>query len=101
VLPLLAVGGVGVISVTANIVAGDMKAMIRAFRQGDLETARKLHYKMWPINEAMFLETNPIPVKAAVALQGKISDEIRLPLTPLSDGNREKLKKVMTSYGLL
>jgi len=101
VLPLLAVGGVGVISVTANVVPRDMKAMIQAFRKGDLETARKLHYKMWPINEAMFLETNPIPVKAAVALLGKIEDELRLPLSPLSDTNRQKLRKVLEVYGLL
>ncbi len=101
VLPLLAVGGVGVISVTANIVPGDMKGMIQAFQKGDLETARKLHFKMWPINEAMFMETNPIPVKTAVALQGKISEEIRLPLSPLSDANRKKLKKIMEAYGLL
>jgi 4-hydroxy-tetrahydrodipicolinate synthase len=101
VLPLLAVGGVGVISVTANIVPGDMKGMIQAFQKGDLETARKLHFKMWPINEAMFMETNPIPVKAAVALQGKIGEEIRLPLSPISDANRQKLKKIMAAYGLL
>jgi 4-hydroxy-tetrahydrodipicolinate synthase len=101
VLPLLAVGGVGVISVTANIVPHDMQRMIHAFQMGDLEKARQLHYKMWPINEAMFLETNPIPVKAAVALQGKIGWDIRLPLTPLSDANREKLQKVMKTYGLL
>lgn len=101
VLPLLAVGGVGVISVTANVVPEDMKAMIEAFRKGDLASARKLHYKMWPINEAMFLETNPIPVKAALALQGRIADELRLPLSPLSEANREKVKKVLEAYGLL
>ncbi len=101
VLPLLAVGGVGVISVTANIVPGDMKGMIQAFRNGDMETARKLHYKMWPINEAMFMETNPLPVKAALALQGRIGWDVRLPLTPVSNASREKLKKIMETYGLL
>jgi len=101
VLPLLAVGGAGVISVTANIVPEDMKGMIQAFRNGDLDTARKLHYKMWPINEAMFLETNPIPVKAALALQGRIGWDIRLPLTPLSEAARGKLRKVLQAYGLL
>jgi 4-hydroxy-tetrahydrodipicolinate synthase len=101
VLPLLAVGGVGVISVTANIVPADMKGMIQAFQNGDLETARKLHYKMWPINEAMFMETNPVPVKAALALQGRIGWEVRLPLTPISSANREKLSAVMETYGLL
>jgi 4-hydroxy-tetrahydrodipicolinate synthase len=100
-LPLLAVGGVGVISVTANVIPGDLHAMVEAFRKKDLKKAQELHYKMWPINEAMFLETNPIPVKAALALMGKISGEIRLPLTPISDSNKEKLKKVLVDYGVL
>jgi 4-hydroxy-tetrahydrodipicolinate synthase len=100
-LPLLAVGGVGVISVTSNVIPGDMHAMVQAFQKKDLKKARELHYKMWPINEAMFLETNPIPVKAALALMGKISWDIRLPLTPISDANKEKLKKALISYGLI
>lgn len=100
-LPILAVGGVGVISVTANVIPGDMHAMMQAFENKDLQKARELHYKMWPINEAMFLETNPIPVKAALALIGKISWEVRLPLTKISDANRDKLKKVLGDYGLL
>ena len=94
-------GGVGVISVTGNVVPRDMRDMIDAFKQGDIEKARKLHYKMWPINKAMFFETNPIPVKAALALMGKIGWDIRLPLTPISDPNRDKLKKVLADYGLL
>jgi 4-hydroxy-tetrahydrodipicolinate synthase len=100
-LPLLAVGGVGVISVTSNVIPGDMHAMVQAFQKKDLKKARELHYKMWPINEAMFLATNPIPVKAALALMGKISWDIRLPLTPISDANKEKLKKALISYGLI
>jgi len=100
-LPILAVGGVGTISVTANVIPGDVHAMIKAFQNKDLEKARKLHYKMGPINEAMFLETNPIPVKAALALMGKISWEIRLPLTPISDAQKEKLRKVLVDYGLV
>lgn len=100
-LPLLAVGGVGVISVTANIAPRDTAEMIRAFERGDLPGARRLHYKLWPLHEAMFLETNPIPVKAALALMGKIGWEIRLPMTPLSESNRQKLRKALESYGLL
>ena len=100
-LPLLAVGGVGTISVTGNICPRDNKDMIEAFRKGDLDTARKLHYKTSPLNEAMFLETNPIPVKAALALMGKIGWEIRLPLIPISEANRDKLKTILTEYGLL
>lgn len=100
-LPLLAIGGVGVISVTANVAPRDTADMIRAFEQGDLARARKLHYKLWPLHEAMFLETNPIPVKAALAFMGKIGWEIRLPMTPLSEPNRPKLRKTLESYGLL
>ena len=100
-LPILAVGGVGVISVTANVVPADVRAMIDAFQSGNVRRARELHYKMWPLNEAMFLETNPIPVKAALALMGMISWELRLPLTPISGPNRERLQKVLDAYGLL
>ncbi len=100
-LPILCVGGVGVISVTANVVPGDVRAMIDAFRNGDISKARQLHYKMWPLHEAMFLETNPIPVKAALALMGMISWELRLPLTPLSEPNRDRLRTVLSAYGLL
>jgi 4-hydroxy-tetrahydrodipicolinate synthase len=100
-LPLLAVGGVGSISVTANIIPRDMKKMMEAFRRGDLDEARRIHYKSLPLHEAMFLETNPIPVKAALALMGRITWDIRLPLTPLSASSREKLQKALTDYGLL
>lgn len=100
-LPLLAVGGVGAISVTANIAPRDSAEMIRAFREGNLQKARELHYKLWPLHEAMFLETNPIPVKAALALMGRISWEIRLPMTPLSEPIRQKLRKTLEEYGLL
>jgi len=101
VLPILAVGGKGVISVVSNIIPGDMAAMIDAFEAGDLEKARNLHFRMSPIMEGCFLETNPIPVKTALAMMGKIEDEIRLPLYKLSDVNRQKLKKIMTDYGLI
>jgi len=101
VLPILAVGGKGVISVISNVIPEDMAAMIDAFDAGDLEKARELHYRMSPIMDGCFLETNPIPVKAALAMMGKIEYELRLPLCKMSDPNYQKLKKIMTYYGLI
>jgi len=101
VLPLLAVGGKGVISVISNIIPGDMSAMIDAFEAGDLERARELHYRMSPIVEGCFLETNPIPVKTALAMMGKITLELRLPLYKMADATYQKLTKIMTDYGLI
>ena len=101
ILPTLAIGGKGVISVTANVAPEDFSGMINAFNAGDLPRARELHYKTLPLNEAMFLETNPIPVKTAVSLMGLCSGEIRLPLCPPSPPNLERLKMVMKQYGLL
>ncbi len=100
-LPILAIGGRGVISVASNVIPADMAAMVDAFEAGDLAEARRLHYKMWPLMKALFYETNPIPLKAALALMGKIEYEYRLPMCPPSDENYEKLKKVMTNYGLI
>ncbi len=97
----MAVGGAGVISVTANIVPSEMAQMIDAARRGDFVNAGKLHHKIYPLHEALFLETNPIPVKTALSLLGKCSDEVRLPLCRLSAGNLNKLKKAMQEYGLL
>ena len=94
-LPLLCLGGRGGISVTANIAPYDMASMIDAFEDGNLSEARKLHYKMMPINNAMFIETNPIPVKTALALMGKIKEEMRLPLTRMAEKGRETLKKTL------
>ncbi len=99
--PLLAVGGRGVISVTANIVPDKIAAMWDAFEAGDSNTARSIHYQLIPLHNAMFLETNPIPVKTALGLMGKISPEMRLPLSPLSPGNLEKLKKILEKYHLV
>ncbi len=99
--PLLCVGGMGVISVVSNVVPGDMAGMCNAFFAGDLKKARELHYKMWPLTEAMFYETNPVPVKTALKLMGKITGEVRQPLCPMSTANEDKLKKVMQKYGLI
>lgn len=99
--PLLAVGGMGVISVTANIVPDKIAAMWDAFASGDQKTALALHYELLALHNAMFIETNPIPVKTALGLMGKITAEMRLPLTPMSPDSQEKLRKVMAEYRLL
>jgi len=101
VLPLLAIGGHGVISVVSNVTPGDMAGMCNAFFAGDLAGARKIHYKMWPLMEAMFYETNPAPVKTAMKLLGKITGEVRQPLCAMTPANEDKLRKVMQGYGLI
>lgn len=100
-LPLLAVGGKGTISVTANIVPAEVAGLIDAFEAGDYQKAKKIHYKIWPLNKAMFLETNPIPVKTALSLMKKISPEFRLPLAPMSEINLKKLKQVLRKYKMI
>ncbi len=101
VLPTLAIGGKGVISVSANCAPADMAGMIDAFFAGNLEEAKRLHYKLQPLNQAMFYETNPIPVKTALGLMGKINPELRLPLCPMGEANKEKLARVLKEYGLV
>jgi 4-hydroxy-tetrahydrodipicolinate synthase len=100
-LPLLCLGGVGSISVTANVAPADCAAMADAFFAGKMQEALRLHYKLEPLHGAMFIETNPIPAKTSLALMGKIAEEFRLPLCPMSDANREKLKKALKEYGLI
>lgn len=100
-LPILSVGGEGVVSVVANIVPRDMVELVKSFLQGDIRKAEKLHYKLFPLCKAMFLETNPIPVKTAMGLLGMIEPELRLPLSPLSEDNLSLLQKVLRDYGLL
>jgi 4-hydroxy-tetrahydrodipicolinate synthase len=99
--PLLCIGGMGAISVVSNVVPADMAGMCNAFFKGDLAEAKRLHYKMWPLIEAMFYETNPVPVKAALKMMGKITGEVRQPLCPLSPANEDKLRLVMQKYGLI
>ncbi|MGO9015768.1 MAG: 4-hydroxy-tetrahydrodipicolinate synthase [Dissulfurispiraceae bacterium] len=101
VLPLLALGGKGVITVTGNIAPGDMAEMCNAWDRGDIAKARELHFKLEPLNAAMFIETNPIPVKTALALMGKISEEFRLPLCEMSSANKEKLKGALKNAGII
>jgi 4-hydroxy-tetrahydrodipicolinate synthase len=100
-LPLLCVGGQGVISVVSNAAPKDMAEMCNAFFAGDLAKARELHYKLWPLTEAMFYETNPVPVKTALKLMGKITGEVRQPLWTMSEANETKLRQVMQKYGLI
>ena len=100
-LGLLAIGGMGVISVISNVVPQDMSAMVDAFAAGDLAKARSLHHRMSPLIDALFIETNPIPVKAALAMMGKIAYELRLPLCRMAEKNEAALKKAMQDYGLI
>ena len=100
-LPLMAIGGIGIISVVANIVPKDVKHMVTAFEKGNLKEAQKMHYKLLPLIKAVFLETNPIPVKTAMGLMKLCEPDLRLPMCPISEENLEKLKKAMREYGLL
>jgi 4-hydroxy-tetrahydrodipicolinate synthase len=99
ILPLLALGGHGVISVLSNVVPRDVSEMVGAFEGGDLAAARALHFKTQPLARALFFETNPIPVKTALALLGRMEPELRLPLCAMQRPTREKLEEVLRAYG--
>lgn len=101
-LPLASIGGKGVISVVANIVPADVKAMTDLILEGDLVSARQWHKKLFVLCKSMLtLATNPIPIKAAMAMLNMCSEELRLPLTPLEPGKRAILKETLEDYGLL
>ncbi|MDH5767349.1 MAG: 4-hydroxy-tetrahydrodipicolinate synthase [Nitrospirota bacterium] len=100
-LPLLALGGKGVISVTANVAPKDVSQMCSLWMKGQHDKARAIHYKLEPLNAAMFIETNPIPAKTALAIMGKIQEEFRLPLCEMSSVNKEKLRKVLGDSRLI
>lgn len=100
-LPLLAVGAVGVISVTSNVVPADVKACVAAWAAGRPDEARRWHDKMLPLHQALFIETSPAPVKTAMAMLGMIEGEIRLPLCGLTESSTEKLRAALRQYGLL
>jgi len=100
-LPVLSIGGIGVISVVANIVPADVASLVSAFDKGDLKKAKELHYKLLPLIKAVFLETNPIPIKTAMGLLGMCEAGLRLPMCAMSEDNLEKLKKALRDYGLL
>lgn len=99
-LPILALGGRGVISVVANIAPAPLAQMVAAFLAGDVQRARELHYRLFDLCRAMFIETNPIPVKTAAGLLGMCSPEMRLPLCAMADGNVTKLREALAAFGL-
>lgn len=99
--PIMAVGGSGVISVVANVAPADVAEMCNAFKAGNIELARKLHYKTLPLAVDLFIETNPIPAKTALMLMGKLNGKMRLPLAPMASANMEKLRRTLADSGLL
>lgn len=100
-LPILSIGGTGIISVVANIVPGDVAELVSEFEKGNIKKAREIHYKLLPLIKAMFIETNPIPVKTAMGLMGLCAPDLRLPMCAMSPDNLEKLKSALKEYGLL
>lgn len=100
-LPMMALGAKGVITVTANVAPKDMADMVNHALAGNFANARIYHFKLAPLFSALFFETNPIPVKEALGMMKKIHPGLRLPLTPMSDENRERLRHVLLTYGLI
>lgn len=100
-LPMMAVGAHGVISVAANAVPAEMKALVDHAAAGRLDEARAVHRRLWPLFRATFAETNPIPIKCAVALMGRCADELRLPMTSASAGTRDRVATVLKDLGVL
>ncbi|MFH0827747.1 MAG: 4-hydroxy-tetrahydrodipicolinate synthase, partial [Candidatus Omnitrophota bacterium] len=100
-LPVLALGGTGIISVLANIVPRDVSNLVKEFQKGNIAKAQSLHYKLLPLVKAMFIETNPIPVKTAMGLLDLCEPDLRLPMTEMLPENVEKLRKALKEYGLL
>jgi len=101
-LPIASVGGKGVISVVANIVPADVKAMTDLILQGDFVSARRWHKKLFAMSKSLLsMATNPIPIKAAMAMLNMASDELRLPMVPLDDSKQDTLRRILADYGLL
>ena len=98
--PMLALGAKGVISVTSNVAPRAMADLYDAYVIGEISRAREIHYRLWPLFNACFIETNPIPAKTALAMMGRIREEFRLPLCPMSDANRKVLAKVLSDLRL-
>lgn len=99
-LPIMAIGGTGVISVAANIVPKDIVAIIKAFEAGDLKKAQAINIKLMPLIRALFIETNPIPVKTAIAMMGFCQPDLRLPMCAMEDANLLKLTEALKLYGI-
>ena len=100
IFALLALGGQGVISVVANVAPKDTHELVAAFHRGDIDASRSLQFQLNPLVQALFTEVNPIPVKAALNLMGFAMGDPRLPLTPITQGNLEKLRTAMLNYGI-
>ena len=100
-LPMMSVGAVGVISVASNLIPRELTELTHAALKGDFERAGRIHAKLFPIFKDLFIETNPIPVKAAMAMMGLIEEVYRLPLVSMSDGNRAQLKRTLQALDLV
>ncbi|HTL72812.1 MAG TPA: 4-hydroxy-tetrahydrodipicolinate synthase [bacterium] len=100
-LPFMAVGAQGVISVASNVAPREVSTMVRAFAAGDVKKALAIHQKLYPLFKDLFIETNPVPVKAALAILGQMDEEYRLPLVRMSAANRATLKAAMKAAGIL
>jgi 4-hydroxy-tetrahydrodipicolinate synthase len=100
-IPFMSVGAQGVISVASNVAPREVAQMVKAYAFGDTKKALQLHQKLYPVFKDLFIETNPVPVKAALAMMGQIEEEYRLPLVPMSAKNRETLRASLKSCGLL
>jgi 4-hydroxy-tetrahydrodipicolinate synthase len=100
-LPFMAVGADGVISVASNVIPREVAQMVSAFRRGDAKQASRLHAKLYPLFKDLFIETNPVPIKAALAMMGLIAEEYRLPLVPMGAANRAKLRVTMKASRIL
>jgi 4-hydroxy-tetrahydrodipicolinate synthase len=99
-LPFMSVGAHGVVSVASNVAPRQVSRMVRAFGSGDLKTARRLHSILFPLFRNLFIETNPVPVKAALAMMGLLAEEYRLPLCPMAPANRDTLQSTLRQLGI-
>ena len=100
-LPFMAVGAQGVISVASNLIPREVVRIVKAFSLGQIAVAQRLHQKFYPLFKDLFIETNPIPVKAALAMMGQIEEEYRLPLVRIGSKNREVLRRTLKACGVL
>jgi 4-hydroxy-tetrahydrodipicolinate synthase len=98
---MMSIGAKGVVSVAANVIPKDISDMVDSFLKGDIKKAETLHYKILPICKAMFIETNPIPVKTALKMMGMLNGDFRLPLCEIAKENEPKLKKALKDYKLI
>ncbi|GHT34565.1 4-hydroxy-tetrahydrodipicolinate synthase [Endomicrobiia bacterium] len=100
-LPVLSIGGIGVVSVLSNIIPSEVISLVKAFEKGNMDEAKKIHYKLLPFAKSMFIETNPIPIKTAAALLGICMPDLRLPMCEMEETNKAVLEKTLKDFGLL